>query len=173
MLTLETKVAGGKGIDPVHGGVKVPSYGVMTNHFHLLLEVHRHLRTGESGISEEELIHRLGGLLLRQSQKWGSPIQAAQFKLQFKLRKLLKLQSKAFAKVFSGVRGRKPVGKTTSPQAVRQTPLRHAPCWSQPPCGTGHVWCASPVRSLVGVREFGRWTGGQSSAAQSFATSSF
>jgi len=37
----------------------------MTNHFHLLLEVPPPPSEGEFGISEEELIHRLGGLYSR------------------------------------------------------------------------------------------------------------
>jgi REP element-mobilizing transposase RayT len=46
-------------------GCRVLSYCVMTNHFHLLLEVPPPPEDGEFGISEEELIHRLGGLYSR------------------------------------------------------------------------------------------------------------
>ncbi|MFT6241698.1 MAG: REP element-mobilizing transposase RayT [Akkermansiaceae bacterium] len=46
-------------------GCRVLSYSVMTNHFHLLLEVPPPSEDGEFGISEEELIHRLGGLYSR------------------------------------------------------------------------------------------------------------
>ncbi len=46
-------------------GCRVLSYCVMTNHFHLLLEVPPPPSDGEFGISEEELIHRLGGLYSR------------------------------------------------------------------------------------------------------------
>jgi putative transposase len=46
-------------------GCRVLSYCVMTNHFHLLLEVPPPSEDGEFGISEEELIHRLGGLYSR------------------------------------------------------------------------------------------------------------
>jgi putative transposase len=46
-------------------GCRVLSYCVMTNHFHLLLEVPPPPSDREFGISEEELIHRLGGLYSR------------------------------------------------------------------------------------------------------------
>jgi len=46
-------------------GCRVLSYCVMTNHFHLLLEVPPPPTDGEFGISEEGLIHRLGGLYSR------------------------------------------------------------------------------------------------------------
>jgi REP element-mobilizing transposase RayT len=46
-------------------GCRVLSYCVMTNHFHLLLEVPPPPSDGEFGISEDELIHRLGGLYSR------------------------------------------------------------------------------------------------------------
>lgn len=41
------------------------SYCVMTNHFHLLLEVPPPPDQGEFGITEEELIYRLNGLYSR------------------------------------------------------------------------------------------------------------
>ena len=43
-------------------GCRVLSYYVMTNHFHLLLEVPPPPSNSDFGISEEELVHRLGGL---------------------------------------------------------------------------------------------------------------
>ena len=46
-------------------GCRVLSYCVMTNHFHLLLEVPPPPAEGEFGLTEEELIHRLGGLYSR------------------------------------------------------------------------------------------------------------
>jgi len=46
-------------------GCRVLSYCVMTNHFHLLLEVPPPLSYGEFGIFEEGLIYRLGGLYSR------------------------------------------------------------------------------------------------------------
>lgn len=48
-------------------GCRVLSYCVMTNHFHLLLEVPPPADDGEFGLelTEEELIHRLGGLYSR------------------------------------------------------------------------------------------------------------
>ena len=46
-------------------GCRVLSYCVMPNHFHLLLEVPPPPSDGEFGISEEELIFRLGGLYSR------------------------------------------------------------------------------------------------------------
>jgi len=46
-------------------GCKVLSYCVMTNHFHLLLEIPPPPSEGKFGISEEELIQRLGGLYSR------------------------------------------------------------------------------------------------------------
>lgn len=46
-------------------GCRVLAYCVMTNHFHLLLEVPPPPADGEFGISEDELIHRLGGLYSR------------------------------------------------------------------------------------------------------------
>ena len=46
-------------------GCRVLSYCVMTNHFHLLLDVPPAPTDGEFGISEDELIHRLGGLYSR------------------------------------------------------------------------------------------------------------
>ncbi len=46
-------------------GCRILSYCVMTNHFHLLLEVPPPPTDGEFGISEEELVHRLGGLYSR------------------------------------------------------------------------------------------------------------
>jgi len=46
-------------------GCRVLSYCVMTNHFHLLLEIPPPPIDGEFGLTEEELIHRLGGLYSR------------------------------------------------------------------------------------------------------------
>jgi REP element-mobilizing transposase RayT len=46
-------------------GCRVNSYCIMTNHFHILLEVPPPPLDGEFGISEEELIFRLGGLYSR------------------------------------------------------------------------------------------------------------
>jgi REP element-mobilizing transposase RayT len=46
-------------------GCRVLSYCVMTNHFHLLLEVPPLPDEGEFGITEEDLIYRLGGLYSR------------------------------------------------------------------------------------------------------------
>ena len=46
-------------------GCRVLSYCVMTNHFHLLLEVPPPPADGDFGLNEEELIHRLGGLYSR------------------------------------------------------------------------------------------------------------
>ena len=46
-------------------GCRILSYCVMTNHFHLLLEVPPPPSDGEFGISEKELIHRLSGLYSR------------------------------------------------------------------------------------------------------------
>lgn len=46
-------------------GCRVLSYCVMTNHFHLLLEVPPPPLDGEFDLTEKELIHRLGGLYSR------------------------------------------------------------------------------------------------------------
>ena len=46
-------------------GCRINSYCVMTNHFHLLLEVPPPPLEGEFGIPEKELIYRLGGLYSR------------------------------------------------------------------------------------------------------------
>ena len=46
-------------------GCRVLSYCVMTNHFHLLLEVPPPPNDGEFGITEEELLYRLNGLYSR------------------------------------------------------------------------------------------------------------
>jgi REP element-mobilizing transposase RayT len=46
-------------------GCRILSYCVMTNHFHLLLEVPPPPEHGEFGLTEEDLIHRLGGLYSR------------------------------------------------------------------------------------------------------------
>ena len=43
-------------------GCRVLSYCVMTNHFHLLLEIPPPPLDGDLKLTEEELIHRLGGL---------------------------------------------------------------------------------------------------------------
>jgi len=46
-------------------GCRVLSYCVMTNHFHLLLEVPPPPADGDFKLTEEELVHRLGGLYSR------------------------------------------------------------------------------------------------------------
>ena len=46
-------------------GCRILSYCVMTNHFHLLLEVPPPPNDGEFGLSEDELLHRLNGLYSR------------------------------------------------------------------------------------------------------------
>jgi len=60
-------------------GCRILSYCLMSNHIHVLLEVPPGCRKGENlGLSDEELLHRLGGLYSRnQTAKVGREIEAA------------------------------------------------------------------------------------------------
>ena len=72
-------------------GCKILSYSLMSNHLHVLLEVPPGCEKGESlGLSEEELLRRLGGLYSRNyTAAVAREIEEAKRLIFFEYRKIL------------------------------------------------------------------------------------